>query len=132
MAKTYDSVWQKISRALKEKGIDLDSDCCGGKVDQAKVVCIAPDLSETLTEMRGERRDQVVMVRLDKETTKTLDRWVEAGAVKSRSEAATLFIREGLKVRSNELNQLKDAIQTVESAREHLREQARNVLGSVD
>jgi Arc/MetJ-type ribon-helix-helix transcriptional regulator len=80
--------------------------------------------------MGGERRDQVVMVRLDKETTRDLDRWVEAGAVKSRSEAAMLFIREGLKVRSRELDQLKEAIESVESARERLKEQARSVLGS--
>lgn len=85
-----------------------------------KVVCVASDLNETLTEIGGERRDQVVMVRLDKETTRTLERWVEAGAVKSRSEAAMVFIREGLKVRSKELEKLKEAIDRVESARNSL------------
>jgi len=130
MSNCDDSVWQKIKGALREKGIELDSNCCGDEAGRVKVVCVASDLTETLTEMGGERRDQVVMVRLDKETTRDLDRWVEAGAVKSRSEAAMLFIREGLKVRSRELDQLKEAIESVESARERLKEQARSVLGS--
>ena len=92
-------------------------------------MCVSPDLKETLHQMGGETRNQVVMVRLDQETTKTLDRWVEAGVVRSRSEAAAAFIREGLKVRSQELERLREAIEEVEEARERLREKARHILG---
>ncbi len=61
-------------------------------------------------------------------TSKTLDDWVEAGAVRSRSEGAALFIREGLKVRAEELGQLRDALADVESARRRLREKAKEIL----
>ena len=54
------------------------------------------------------------------------------GAVKSRSEAAALFIREGLKVRADELARLKGAIDDLEAARDRLKKQAREVFGDGD
>ena len=56
-------------------------------------------------------RDHTVMVRVDEKTSKQLDSWVEIGAVKSRSEAAALFIREGLQMRADELAELEEALQ---------------------
>jgi len=50
-------------------------------------------------------------------------------SVRSRSEAAALFIREGLKVRAEELERLRDALREVEDAKRRLREKARGVLG---
>ena len=70
------------------------------------------------------------MVRVDDDTVNALDAWVEAGAVKSRSAAAALFIREGLKVRDPELQELKDALTDVDGARQRLREKAEAVLGA--
>jgi Arc/MetJ-type ribon-helix-helix transcriptional regulator len=69
------------------------------------------------------------MVRVDSETNDALDSWVQTGAVKSRSEAAALFIREGLRVRADELERLKGALDEVEAARERLRQQANHVFG---
>jgi Arc/MetJ-type ribon-helix-helix transcriptional regulator len=77
-------------------------------------------------------RDQVVMVRVDEETCKKLDSWVESGAVKSRSEAAALFIREGLKVREAELEQLEDALRELEKAKSRLRAKASRIFDSGD
>jgi Arc/MetJ-type ribon-helix-helix transcriptional regulator len=68
------------------------------------------------------------MVRSDEETTKKLDAWLETGAFKSRSEAAALFIREGLKVHARELDELEEALQGVEAAKDHLKERAREVF----
>ncbi len=82
-----------------------------------------------MEEMGRSPRDQVVMVRVDSETSEALDAWVETGAVKSRSEAAALFIREGLKVRADELERLRGALTDVEKARERLRKEARKVFG---
>ena len=47
---------------------------------------------------------------------------------KSRSEAAALFLREGLKVRGSELEKLKDAIKLVEKAKSNLHAKARKIL----
>jgi len=127
--------WESIRSMLAEQGIDLDA-CCGDAPGEAegrrrvKVVCVTPDLKSSVEELGKAQRDQVVMVRVDEETSRSLDAWVESGAVKSRSEAAALFIREGLKVRSSELAQLQDALREVEQARARLRRKAREVFGN--
>jgi len=90
---------------------------------------VAPNVHESVQEMGQSARDQVVMVRLDEETTNKLDAWVETGAVKSRSEAAALFIREGRKVCDSELEKLRDALSRVQEAKAQLRKQACDVFG---
>ncbi len=130
MASKSDDILSMINEELKKEGIDLKKlgeDCLSGI--PFKVVCVASDLEDSLREMGEGTRDQVVMVRIDDETTESLDDWVETGAVKSRSEGAALFIREGLKVRAEELARLKDALADVKAAKEKLREQAKDVLG---
>ena len=135
MGKDPGSTWAKIQDQLREQGIDLETICSGAeggtKGDRPlKVVCVASTLQDTVEEMGRSPRDQVVMVRVDEETARKLDDWVETGAVKSRSEAAALFIREGLKVREGELSKLRDALRDVEQARDRLREQAADVFGT--
>jgi Arc/MetJ-type ribon-helix-helix transcriptional regulator len=118
------------TKLLESQGLDLDA-LCGEDAEGArvKVVCVAPDMKASLRELDAVTRDQVVMVRVDEQTSRTLDAWVETGAVRSRSEAAALFIREGLKVRAEELERLRDALREVEDAKRRLREKARAVLG---
>lgn len=127
-----------VEDELGKVGIDLDlSDGLDGarvrswpKGDSKfKVVCVTPGLKDSVEEMGKQPRNQVVMVRVDSETSEALDAWVQTGAVKSRSEAAALFIREGLKVRSDELAKLEDALGDVRAARERLQQQAREVFG---
>lgn len=125
-----DGIWQSIREKLHDKGIDIDAMCSreGGAV-RAKMVCIAPDLRESVEKMGETARDQTVMVRIDEATSKTLDEWVQTGYVKSRSEAAALFIREGLNVRATELDRMRDLIDQVEHAKERLREKAKEIFG---
>ena len=108
------SFWQRLRRRLEEHGIfvginrlddldlsdleNLDFSCDLGGRRGVKVVCVSPDLKESVEEMGATQRDQVVMVRVDEGTREQLDAWVATGAVKSRSEAAALFIREGRSV----------------------------------
>lgn len=131
-------VWDRVREALRDKGIDLESlaQCCesdercadAGK-PAVRVVCLTPDMRCCVEEMSKRPRDHVVMVRCDEETASSLDAWVESGVVRSRSEAAALFIREGLKVRAQELDLLRDAVRDVEQAKSRLREKAAEVLG---
>ena len=127
-----------IQQGLEDAGIGVD---LGGnattwtwpkKSKRVKVVCVTPGLKESVDEMGRSRRDQVVMVRVDSDSSEALDAWVETGAVKSRSEAAALFIREGLRVRADELERLKGALDDVEAAKERLRQQAHHVFGGDD
>jgi len=93
------------------------------------VVCVNTDMGESLRELGRNPRDQVVMVRVDADTCSKLDQWVATGAARSRSEAAALFIREGLGVRSRELEKLGGALRELENARSRLRREAMEVLG---
>ncbi len=121
-----------IKAELAEQGIDLE-DCCGDAAEgeRVKIIRVSPNLSSSVAELGRATRDRVVMVRVDEETSLLLDAWVESGAVKSRSEAAALFIREGMKVRSSELEQLQEALKQVNAAKANLREKAREVFGEV-
>ncbi len=128
-------ILKEIQTRLRQKGIQVDVSggpeaCCGVEgVPKIKVVCVSPGLRNSVREMGESPRDQVIMVRVDEATSRAIDAWVETGAVKSRSEAAALFIREGLQVRADELDRLRDALKEVEQAREKLRRQAREVFG---
>jgi Arc/MetJ-type ribon-helix-helix transcriptional regulator len=125
-------VWTQISNALGEHGIDFRIGLGGeGDLDECTVMCLAGDMRTTVAEMGRMARDQVVMVRIDEDTKSALDDWVETGAVRSRSEAAALFMREGIKVRSGELEQLREALDDVGQAKQRLEEKARQVIGDI-
>ncbi len=49
--------------------------------------------------------------------------------MRSRSEAAALFIREGLKVRAEELARMEDALREVHAAKQRLADKAKEVFG---
>jgi hypothetical protein len=122
-------VFDVLREQLQQHGIDFEA-CRGAVQGAVKVVCVAPNLKNSVEELGRTTRDQVVMVRIDEDTCKALDAWVETGYVKSRSEAAAVFIREGVKVRAAELDQLRDALREVEQAKAKLREKARSVFGN--
>ncbi len=119
-----------IEELLSKEGIDLKNLCCGEEGGMAKVICVAPKFGASVQEMSTMSRGETVMVRTDDETLQQLDAWIETGYFKSRSEAAALFMRDGLKIRSSELAKLKDALQEVEKARKNLQDKARDILGN--
>ena len=131
--KSSSALWNTIREQLKNQGVNVDA-LTSATVDGApvKVVAVAANLCESVEVMGGSARDQVLMVRVDEETIHTLDAWVETGAVKSRSEAAALFLREGLGVRAQELAELHEALESVGEAKKRLRDKAREVLGTHD
>jgi len=125
-------VWTQISKALDDHGIEFRIGMGGdGDLADCSVMCLAGDMKTTVAEMGRTARDQVVMVRIDEDTKSALDDWVETGAVRSRSEAAALFMREGIKVRSGELEQLREALDDVGQAKQRLEEKARQVIGDI-
>ena len=123
-------VLTQVGKVLDEHGIDFRIGTDGaGDLAECTVMCLAGDMKTTVAEMGRTPRDQVVMVRIDEKTKQALDDWVETGAVKSRSEAAALFMREGIKVRSGELAELREALDDVGRAKQRLEEKARQVIG---
>ncbi len=124
-------VLTQVGKVLDGHGIDFRIGTDGaGDLAECTVMCLAGDMKTTVAEMGRTLRDQVVMVRIDEKTKQALDDWVETGAVKSRSEAAALFMREGIKVRSGELAELREALDDVGRAKQRLEQKARQVIGN--
>jgi hypothetical protein len=123
-----DPQWASIKGLLETLGVSLDG--CEDGAD-ARVVVVSTGLDGAMRELSRSSRDQVVMVRVDKETLTTLDRWISAGLAKSRSEAAAIFIREGLNLRAAELDSLSQALAEVEAANVRLRAAASRILGGL-
>ena len=122
----------QVGEALAQHGIDFRIGMGGeGDLADCTVMCLAGDMRTTVAEMGRTPRDQVVMVRIDEDTKQSLDDWIETGAFKSRSEAAALFMREGIKVRSGELDQLREALDDFGQAKQRLEEKARQVIGTI-
>ena len=119
-----------VLERLKSAGIPLETlgsaDLGSGDV---KVLCLSGTLSESMEALSEAPRDQVVMVRLNRRAVKDLDAWVETGALRSRSEAAALFIREGLALRASELEELRGPLEEFRAARTRLKSVAQEVLG---
>ncbi len=129
---TEEGLWTLVKKKIAEQGIRLEEVLeILSTTDEAdvKVICAVDDLSSSLIELGDSTRDQVLMVRVDATTTEQLDAWSESGAVKSRSEAAALFIKEGLKLRSKELGELQESIDAVKSAKAKLHKRAKKVFG---
>lgn len=116
-----------VAAILQALGIDPDSLPEGG--EGARVVVVQASMEDAVKALGRGTRDQVVMTRIDSDTARTLDRWVDSGIAKSRSEAAALFLQEGLKIRQKELDELGGALEALESARETLRSKLRTIMG---
>ena len=119
----------QISKTLASHGVGFRVVVDDDDLANCTVMCLTGDMKATVAEMGKAARDQVVMVRVDEATKRNLDAWVETGAVRSVSEAAALFIREGIKVRSGELEELREALDEVGAAKRRLEEKAREVIG---
>ena len=66
-------------------------------------------------------RDNVVMVRLNKDSLSRLDELVESGMLDSRSESAAYLIEEGIKVRAELFEMISTKVKAIQKARQELR-----------
>ena len=80
---------------------------------------IGESLEETLQDALS-ARNNVVMVRLNKESLIKLDDLVESGIVSSRSEAAAFLIGEGVKARSGLYDRISEKTAQIRKAKEEL------------
>ncbi|MBY0285127.1 MAG: hypothetical protein K2W81_14335 [Sphingomonas sp.] len=119
-----------ILDALQQLGVDPELLDEAG--DGPKVVVVRASLDDARQALRKTNRDQTIMARVDEATASALDDWVKVGAAKSRSEAAALFLREGLKVRADDLARLSDALAAFEEAEERLKREGRAIFGDHD
>ncbi|CAI8013755.1 hypothetical protein GBAR_LOCUS8678 [Geodia barretti] len=89
-----------------------------------EAVTAAENLKETIkSKTSGDRqaRDNVVMVRVDKDSLGKMDELVEAEVAGSRSEAAAYLITEGIKVREPLFKAISAKVEEIRKAKEELR-----------
>ena len=81
---------------------------------------IRDTVKDTLEGVRSSR-DNVVMVRTNKESLDRLDELVEGGIANSRSEAAAFLIAEGIKTRQGLFDKISEKIEEIRKTKEELR-----------
>ena len=81
---------------------------------------IGESIRDTIQGMKGSR-ENVVMVRVDRESLDRLDDLVEAGIMGSRSEAAAYLIAEGIRARQGLFDRIGEKIGEIRRAKEELR-----------
>lgn len=81
---------------------------------------LGENIRDTIQGMKGSR-DNVVMVRVDRESLDRLDDLVEAGIMGSRSEAAAYLIAEGIRARQGLFDRIGEKIGEIRRAKEELR-----------
>ena len=120
-----------VRDALIALGVDPSIVDCANGSGPIRVVVVQAGLDEARRALSDIPRDQVIMARVDKKTALDLDRWVDIGIAKSRSEAAALFMREGMNLRQSDLDRLSNALQDVAEAKARLRTEAEALIGTI-
>ncbi len=109
--------------------LGIDPAALEGTAGGPKVVVVSASLDDALEAVREGNREHVIMTRVDTATATQLDDWVKVGAAKSRSEAAALFMREGLNVRADDLRRLSDVLADYEAAKARLKRESDALFG---
>ena len=113
---------ERVIRGVGEVGRGL-GEMAGGVRDAA--VAGAETAKETLkSRLPNDRqtRDNVVMVRVDKESLARMDELVEAGIATSRSDAANYLITAGIKARQGRFDAISTKLEEIRKAKADLRD----------
>ena len=110
-----DSLMDRINKAVR--------DVFGRWLESAESVgqSLRAWLGSVRNRVRRTGRDNVVMVRVDRESLERMDELKEADLVSSRSEAAAYLISEGIRARQELFDGIRSRIETIRKAKEELR-----------
>lgn len=116
---------QDNEKGRRERAMDVGREAVNLVTETAEAA--AGNVIETIGNIRskaaGDRqtRDNVVMVRVDKESLNRLDELVEAEVVGSRSEAAAYLITAGIAARQSLFDTIAAKVDEIRKAKEELR-----------
>ncbi|MDE0229179.1 MAG: hypothetical protein OXJ62_10050 [Spirochaetaceae bacterium] len=99
----------------------VDNDTVGKTIEEVVANTVGDSLRATIESVRG-KRDNVVMVRVSRESLANLDELVDCGLTNSRSEAAAFLIAEGIKARSDLYEKIAEQSKVIRKAKERLKE----------
>ena len=111
---------KRISERI-EVIVDEAKSAAADAIHQSGVESIGENLKQTLQGALS-ARDNVVMVRLNKESLGRLDELVDAAVVSSRSEAAAFLIGEGIKARASLFERMSAKIEEIRRVKEELQD----------
>ena len=116
---------QDNEKGRRERAMDVGREAVSLVTETAEAA--AGNVIETIGNIRskaaGDRqtRDNVVMVRVDKDSLNRLDELVEAEVVGSRSEAAAYLITAGITARQSLFDTIAAKVDEIRKAKEELR-----------
>ena len=67
-------------------------------------------------------RDNVIMVRINKESLAKIDELIDSGLFKTRSECSAFLIREGIKARSDIFGKIEEKINEIQRLKTELKD----------
>jgi hypothetical protein len=105
--------------------IKLDSregadDAVSNAIGEVVASTVGDSLRTTIEAVRS-KRDNVVMVRVSRESLARLDELVDCGLTNSRSEAAAFLIGEGVKAREDLYEKIAEQSKVIRQAKERLK-----------
>ena len=89
-------------------------------IGEVVATTVGDSLRATIEGVRS-KRDNVVMVRVSRESLASLDELVDCGLTNSRSEAAAFLIGEGIRARADLYEKIAEQSKVIRQAKERLK-----------
>ena len=107
--------------AIEVDKVKGDDDSVGDAIGEVLGATVGESVRTTIEAVRS-KRDNVVMIRVSRESLAKLDELVDCGLTNSRSEAAAFLIAEGIKARKDLYEKIAEQSRVIREARERLKE----------
>ena len=107
--------------AIEVDKVHADDDSVGDAIGEVLGATVGESVRTTIEAVRS-KRDNVVMIRVSRESLAKLDELVDCGLTNSRSEAAAFLIAEGIKARKDLYDKISEQSQVIREAKERLKE----------
>ena len=107
--------------AIEVDKVKADDDSVSDAIGEVLGATVGESLRTTIESVRS-KRDNVVMIRVSRESLAKLDELVDCGLTNSRSEAAAFLIAEGIKARKDLYAKIAEQSRVIREARERLKD----------
>lgn len=107
--------------AIEVEKVDVDDAAVSDAIGEVVATSFGDTLRTTIESVRS-KRDNVVMIRVSRESLAKLDELVDCGLTNSRSEAAAFLIAEGIKAREDLYAKIAEQSKVIREAKERLKE----------
>ena len=106
--------------AIEVDKVKVDDAAVSDAIGEVIATTLGGSLRTTIESVRS-KRDNVVMVRVSRESLARLDELVDCGLTNSRSEAAAFLIAEGIKTRTDLYEKIAEQSKVIRQAKERLK-----------